>query len=57
MNDSTIKIPENVAGKLRALDLPTLQESLGDLLEGSQIKSIDKRRKVLIKELESRDLM
>ena len=57
MRETEIEVPAEVASRLRQLDLETLQKVLGDLLELSQIKAVEKRRKVLIKELESRGLM
>jgi len=46
-----------VALGLQEIDLPTLQSELDDLLSKQQIKAIDKRRRLLIRELDARGLL
>ncbi len=52
-----IPVPECVARRLRALDLATLQAELGGLLSKQQIRAMDRRRELLIEELEGRGLL
>jgi hypothetical protein len=57
MRDTEIPVPEDVDRRLHNLELDTLQTALDELLETSQIKAIDKRRRLLIKDFEKRGLM
>jgi hypothetical protein len=57
MQDTEIPVPDRIASRIKSLDLETLQAALGELLEPSQIKAVDKRRKTLIKEFQQRGLM
>jgi hypothetical protein len=52
-----IPVPKAVALGLQEIDLPTLQSELDDLLSKQQIKAIDKRRQLLIRELDHRGLL
>ena len=57
MRDSEIPIPEHIASRLRSLDLETFQAAIGEFLDPAQVKAVDKRRRTLIKEFQSRGLM
>lgn len=52
-----IPVPKAVALGLQEINLPTLQSELDDLLSKQQIKAIDKRRQLLIRELGHRGLL
>jgi hypothetical protein len=57
MRDTEIRVPAEVARRLRELEPYALELTLSELLEPSQIKAVDKRRRLLVKELERRGLM
>jgi hypothetical protein len=57
MRETEIHIPEIVDRRLHDLDLETIRSALDELLEPSQIRAIDKRRRLLIKDFEKRGLM
>lgn len=52
-----IPVPETVARQLRTLEIERLEAELGDLLSKRQIRAIDSRRKLLVKELDSRGVL
>ena len=57
LEEHDVPLPEDLARRLRALDLETLQATLGDLLHKNQIKPILKRRDLLVENLTERGLM
>ncbi len=52
-----IPVPETVARELRSLDVEEMESELGDLLTKRQIRAIDARRKLLVKELNKRGVL
>jgi len=52
-----IPVPETVAAGLQDLDLQTLESELDGLLSPRQIRAVDKRRELLITELDDRGLL
>ncbi len=52
-----IPVPESVARQLRTLEIERLEAELGDLLSKRQIRAIDSRRKLLVKELAARGVL
>lgn len=52
-----IPVPERVARELRTLDVEEIEDELGDLLTKRQIRAIDARRKLLVKELDARGVL
>jgi hypothetical protein len=52
-----IEVPESVARQLRTLEIERLESELGDLLTKRQIRAIDSRRKLLVRELDARGLL
>jgi hypothetical protein len=52
-----IPVPETVARELRSLTVDELEAELNDLLSKRQIRAIDSRRKLLVKELDARGVL
>jgi len=52
-----IPVPESVALQLRTLEIERLEAELGGLLSKRQIRAIDSRRKLLVRELDARGLL
>lgn len=52
-----IPVPELVAQQLRRIDLDTLEAELDGLLSGRQIRSLAKRRELLVADLDSRGVL
>jgi hypothetical protein len=55
--ERNIPVPDRVARGLHTLDLETLQSELGRLLSKRQIRAIEKRRQLLLSELDERGVM